>query len=111
MMEIDGKFWEKSLSNPTKSNLIMAVETDDHGRLYLPKDLRDKHGERFRVLDLPRRVVLIPIDEDPLQAVRDSIGERFEGRSFEDLRADIEEAAKAEVAAEVEEREQSARDE
>lgn len=84
----------------------MAVETDDHGRLYLPKDLREKHGERFRLLDLPRRVVLIPIDEDPLQAARDALGDRFEGRSLEEIEAAIETAATAEVDAEVEEREQ-----
>lgn len=82
----------------------MAVETDDHGRLYLPKDLREKHGERFRVLDLPRRVVLIPIADDPLQAVRDSIGHRFEGRSLDDIEEAIETAASGEIDAEVEDR-------
>lgn len=87
----------------------MAVETDDRGRLYLPKDLREKHGERFRVLDLPRRVILIPIDDDPLQAVRDTIGDRFEDRSFEEIEEAIKTAAKAEVDAEVEEREQRER--
>lgn len=83
----------------------MAVETDDRGRLYLPKDLREKHGERFRVLDLPHRVILIPIADDPLQAVRDSLGDRFADRSLRAVRRDIQEAAAAEVDAEVSERE------
>lgn len=88
----------------------MAVETDDRGRIYLPKGLREKHGERFRVLDLPRRVVLIPVDEDPLQAVRDSIGHHFEDRPIETIREDAMAAAKAEIDAEVGERERSQRD-
>lgn len=82
----------------------MAVETDDRGRLYLPKDLREKHGERFRVLDLPSRVILIPIDDDPLQAARDSIGDRFDDRSIEEIRGDVLDAAAGEAEAEVEER-------
>lgn len=71
----------------------MAVETDDRGRLYLPKDLREKHGERFRVLDLPSRVILIPIDDDPLEAAREAMSDRFAGRSLEAIREDILEAA------------------
>lgn len=90
---------------------MMAVETDDHGRLYLPKELREKHGERFRVLDLPRRVVLIPIADDPLQAVRDSIGDRFEGRSLDVVEAAIETAASAEIDDEVEARRRTAENE
>lgn len=82
----------------------MTVETDDHGRLYLPKPLREKHGERFRVLDLPTRVILIPIDDDPLQAVRDAIGDRFDDRSLDAIGDDIQAAAESEVDAEVRER-------
>lgn len=88
----------------------MAVETDDHGRLYLPKDLREKHGERYRLLDLPRRVVLIPIDDDPLQAVRDTLGDRFVDRSLDEIEDEIEQAVRDEVEAEVAEREQRDRD-
>ena len=82
----------------------MSVETDDRGRIYLPKKLREKHGERFRVLDLPHRVVLIPIDEDPLYAVRSAVGDTFEGKSIDELKAEIVEASKEEADAEVQER-------
>lgn len=84
----------------------MAVETDDRGRLYLPKDLREKHGERFRVLDLPSRVILIPIDDDPLEAAREAMSDRFADRSLEAIREDILEAAVNEAEAEVKEREE-----
>lgn len=83
----------------------MTVETDDRGRIYLSKDLREKHGERFRVLDLPDRVVLIPVDEDPLRAAREAVGDAFEGKSIDELRTDALETAKAEIEAEVQGRE------
>lgn len=66
----------------------MTTETDDRGRIYLSKDLRDRHGERFRVVDLPSRIVLVPVDDDPLQAVRESVGPTFQGTDIDDLRED-----------------------
>jgi len=83
----------------------MSVETDDRGRIYLPKDLREKHGERFRVLDLPDRVVLIPVGEDPLESAREAVGDAFAEKSVEEIRAGALDTAKAEIEAEVRERE------
>lgn len=83
----------------------MAIETDDRGRLYLSKELRERHGEQFRVVDLPTRIVLIPVDEDPLQAVRDAVGDRFEGKSVAELKREARDAAHEEVEAEIQERE------
>lgn len=70
----------------------MPTETDDRGRIYLSKDLRDRHGERFRVVDLPSRIVLVPVADDPLDAVRGTVGSAFEGTRIEELRADAREA-------------------
>lgn len=82
----------------------MTTETDDRGRIYLSKDLRDRHGERFRVVDLPSRIVLVPVDDDPLQAVRESVGPVFEGKDIDELREDaratIAEEARRETAEE-----------
>ncbi|MFY4815539.1 AbrB/MazE/SpoVT family DNA-binding domain-containing protein [Halorubrum salsamenti] len=75
----------------------MTTETDDRGRIYLSKDLRDRHGERFRVVDLPSRSVLVPVDDDPLQAVRESVGPAFEGKDIDEFREDAR-AANAEEA-------------
>jgi hypothetical protein len=52
-----------------------VTETDGRGRLYLPEDLRNHHGERFRVVDRPSRVVPIPVDGDHprLSATRSGI--------------------------------------
>lgn len=87
----------------------MSVETDDHGRIYLPKDLRDKHGERFRVVDLPNRVVLIPLSEDSLEAVQAAVGDTFEGTSLDELDEEVVETVKEETDAEVREREERRR--
>ncbi|ELZ43746.1 hypothetical protein C463_08759 [Halorubrum californiense DSM 19288] len=66
----------------------MTTETDDRGRIYLSKELRDRHGERFRVVDLPSRIVLVPVDDDPLHAVRERVGSTFEEKDIDDLRDD-----------------------
>lgn len=75
----------------------MSVETDSHGRLYLPSELRQKYGEKFHVVEYEDRIELIPIDEDPLQAVRDEIGDALEGKSKEELREEALERAKQEA--------------
>lgn len=82
----------------------MATETDDRGRVYLSKALRDRHGERFRVVDRPGRIVLIPVDDDPLAAVREAVGGTFDDTSVAELKQEALEAARNEVAAEIEER-------
>lgn len=72
----------------------MSVETDSHGRLYLTSQLRQKYGEKFHVVEYEDRLELIPIDEDPLQAIREAAGDAFEGQSVEDLREEAREQAK-----------------
>lgn len=48
----------------------MDVDAED-GRIYLPKALRQKYGDRFELVDRGDRLVLIPIDEDPLGGLRE----------------------------------------
>lgn len=52
----------------------MTIQTDLQGQLYLSSDLRKQYGERFHVVEYEDRLELIPIDDDPLQAVRDELG-------------------------------------
>ena len=79
----------------------MSVETDSHGRLYLSSELRKKYGERFHVVEYQDRLELIPIDEDPLAAVRDEIGDSLEGKSVAELREEALENAKREAKADL----------
>jgi len=44
---------------------------DDRGRLTLPKELRERYGDRYRIVELHDGIKLIPIADDPLEALRD----------------------------------------
>jgi bifunctional DNA-binding transcriptional regulator/antitoxin component of YhaV-PrlF toxin-antitoxin module len=44
---------------------------DDRGRLTLPKQLRDRYGDHYHVVQVHDGIKLIPIAEDPLDALRE----------------------------------------
>lgn len=48
----------------------MEVDAED-GRIYLPKELREKFGDRFELIDRGDRLVLLPVADDPLEALRE----------------------------------------
>jgi len=77
----------------------MSVETDSHGRLYIPAELRQQYGEKFHVVTYEDRIELIPIAEDPLQAVRDAAGDAFEDTSVDQLREEARKQAKSDAEA------------
>lgn len=62
----------------------MRVTASD-GRVYLPKEIREKFGEKFELLDRGDRLVLIPLPEDPLAALREEVGET--DRTVDELKA------------------------
>ena len=64
----------------------MSIQTDTEGRLYLPAELREEYGENFHVVRYDDRLELIPIADDPLAAVREAVGDAFEGRSVAELK-------------------------
>jgi len=80
----------------------MSVETDSHGRLYLPAELSQQYGEKFHVVEYDDCIELIPIDEDPLQAVRDEIGDVLDGKSRAELREEALDRAKQEAEDDIE---------
>lgn len=55
---------------------------DDRGRLTLPKSVRERYGERFRLVELPDSIKLIPISEDPLESLREQFAD-VEGTAIE----------------------------
>lgn len=61
----------------------MKVDVED-GRIRLPEDVRAKFGGRFELVDHGDKLVLIPIADDPLEALR----EEFDGtdKSVEELK-------------------------
>lgn len=78
----------------------MSKSTDERGRIYLPKDVRERFGTEYRVVELPNYVALFPVADDPLAAVQDAVGDALDGKSVEELRQDARENARSEVAAE-----------
>lgn len=52
----------------------MELDASD-GEIELPADLLESYGERFRLVPLEDRLVLLPIPDDPLSALR----EEFDG--------------------------------
>jgi len=52
-------------------NLYMSETTlDSRGRLTLPKELRERYGDRYRIVQLHDGIKLIPVADDPLDALR-----------------------------------------
>jgi bifunctional DNA-binding transcriptional regulator/antitoxin component of YhaV-PrlF toxin-antitoxin module len=68
----------------------MDVDAED-GRIYLPKRLREKFGERFELIDRGDRLVLIPVDDDPLAGLREEV------RTTEKSVAELKDAALAQA--------------
>lgn len=64
---------------------------DDRGRLTLPKEVRERYGDRYHVVQLPDGIKLVPIADDPLDALRDEFSDV--DRSADELRKDGREAA------------------
>lgn len=84
----------------------VSSSTDERGRIYLPKHVRDRFGEDYRIVELPSHVVLLPIDEDPMAGVHEAIGDAFQGKSREEMKTGALENASDEVEAQLEVREQ-----
>ena len=78
----------------------MSKSTDERGRIYLPKDVRERFGDRYRIVELPSHVALFPVDEDPLDGLRAAVGDAFAEREVDELKADASEAASREVRSE-----------
>ena len=55
---------------------------DDRGRLTLPKEIRERYGDRYYIVELHDGIKLIPVADDPLSALRDE---------FEDVKETAEE--------------------
>ena len=67
------------------------VTLDDRGRLTIPKDLRERFGERYHLVQLHDSLKLLPVDEDPLAALREEFADV--DASVEELRASAREQA------------------
>ena len=78
----------------------MSKSTDERGRIYLPKDVRERFGEQYRIVELPSHVALFPVDEDPLDGLRAAVGDAFAETDADELKSDTREAVSRDVRAE-----------
>ena len=67
------------------------VTLDDRGRLTLPKEVRERYGNRYHVVQLPDGVKLVPVADDPLEALRDEFADL--DTSADELREKARDAA------------------
>ena len=67
------------------------VSLDDRGRLTLPKEIRERYGERYHIVQLHDGIKLVPVADDPLDALRDEFVDV--DTSVDELREDARKAA------------------
>lgn len=83
---------------------------DERGRIYLPKDVREKFGNQYRIVELPSHVALFPVDEDLIAGLRAAVGDAFVETKPADLKTDACEAIYREVREEAEARSQAGKE-
>lgn len=64
---------------------------DERGRLTLPKEVRERYGERYHIVELHDGIKLVPLADDPLEALRDEFADVE--KSATELRDEAREAA------------------
>lgn len=62
------------------------VTTDERGRITIPKPLRERFGERYRLVELQEGIKLLPRPEDPVEALRSAASEELREASMDELR-------------------------
>ena len=75
------------------SDMSGEVRTDQRGRVTIPKEVRDRYGEKFRLVELDSGIKLVPIPDDPLEELRAAASDELREATLEEL----EEAAREEA--------------
>ena len=64
---------------------------DDRGRLTLPKEIRERYGDHYHIVQMHDGIKLIPVADDPLDALRDEFADV--GKTARELREEGREEA------------------
>lgn len=70
---------------------MSKITLDDRGRLTLPKEVRERYGDRYHIAELHDGIKLIPIDDEPLDALRAAFADI--DKTATELRQEAREAA------------------
>lgn len=75
----------------------MIVKLDDKGRIYLPKEIREKNKSKdFYITEVPDGILLVPKIEDPVK-ILEVEGEKLSDLSIADLKKSIRKETEKEV--------------
>jgi|JXWS01.1.fsa_nt_gb bifunctional DNA-binding transcriptional regulator/antitoxin component of YhaV-PrlF toxin-antitoxin module len=83
-----------------------TAEADDRGRIVIPSEIREKYGDRYRIVELDDRVEMIPLKKDPIEGLRDAVGDAFDKQTIAEIKQDARNAARDDAIAEVNDAEQ-----
>ncbi|MEE6210075.1 AbrB/MazE/SpoVT family DNA-binding domain-containing protein [Salarchaeum sp. III] len=61
---------------------------DDRGRLTLPKEIRERYGDRYHIVELHDGIKLVPVSDDPLDSLRNEFSD------VEETAAELREVAR-----------------
>nr|WP_248898282.1 AbrB/MazE/SpoVT family DNA-binding domain-containing protein [Haloplanus sp. XH21] len=75
------------------SRMSKIAEADDRGRIVIPREIRKKYGDRYRIIELDDRVELIPLKKDPIEGLRDAVGDAFDRKSIAEIKQEARDAA------------------
>lgn len=56
-----------------------TATTDERGRIVIPATFRERHGDRYRLVELRDRIELIPLADDPVDGLQTAVGDSFDG--------------------------------
>ena len=70
---------------------MSKASLDSRGRLTLPKEIRERYGERYHIIQLHDGIKLVPIEDEPLDALRSEFADVE--KTAEELRQDARHAA------------------
>jgi len=82
-----------------------TAEADDRGRIVIPREVREKYDDRYRIVELDDRVELIPLKDDPIEGLRDAVGDAFDGKSIAEIKREARDAAREDAIEDVSESE------
>jgi bifunctional DNA-binding transcriptional regulator/antitoxin component of YhaV-PrlF toxin-antitoxin module len=72
-----------------------TVSVDGRGRVYIPKQMRESQGEKFRIVELEDGIKLVPVAEDPVEGLRDAID--ADDIDLDELSEEVAEKAREEL--------------